>query len=214
MLLVMSTKPEWLFIDLPSNRIGNYLSYPLAILSAYGFYTIFKPSLFALKKNDIKNAIPANLISSVFFIFITFTLSSGLLDSTQAFKKSPDFTPLVETFDASNYLKENIDEKDIVLKDHNYITGDSWIKLFFMQGYKYPGSRGYFKRYEDPTKPREMCTLYMISNPASPEAKACFLETGTNFILVNPNYDSSQFTKLKNFNRVYANNDTAIYYKK
>lgn len=209
MLFIMSTKPDLLFINLPSSRIGNYLSYPLSILSAYSLYSIFNPNFI-----DSKKIISQKFLKSCFAFILIFVFSSGLLDSARAFKKSSDQTPLLKTFFASNYLKEKVSENDIILKDHNYITGDSWIKLFFMQGYKYPASRGYFKRYEDPTKPREMCTLYMISNPAGQEAQNCFEETKTNILMINPKYDSSQFTKLKNFDEIYDNGDVSIYYKK
>ena len=216
MLFIMSTKPNWLLIDLPSSRIGNYMSYPLAILSAYGFYRIFKPDFSNLRKINVSNAgniILDKFIPVIFLSLFVFTVAGGLLDNAQAFKQSYDLTPLIQTFSASDYLKNNINEKDVVLKDHNYITGDSWIKLFFMQGYKYPQSRGYFKRYEDPINPREMCTLYMISNPASAGAQECFTETKTNYLMINPAYDSSQFRKLKNFDAIYNNGGVAIYYK-
>jgi len=209
MLFIMSTKPELIFINLPSSRIGNYMSYPLAILSAYGLFSIFNSNLVNSKK-----IIPKKFLDGSFLIILIFVLTGGLLDSVQAFKKAPDFTPVIETYDASNYLVKNTNNEDVILKDHNYITADSWIKLFFMQGYRYPQSRGYFKRYEDPTKPREMCTLYMISNPAGQDAQKCFQETKTNYILVNPKFDSSQFAKLKNFSKVYNNGDVAVYYKK
>jgi hypothetical protein len=120
---------------------------------------------------------------------------------------------LVQTFNASSYVAKNLTEKDMVLKDHNYLTGDSWIKLFFMRDYKFPLSRGYFQRYEDPTNPRETCTLQMISNPGGATAQNCFLETGVDFIMVNPNYDSGQFHRLANFDQVYANSHITVFYK-
>lgn len=218
MIFLMSTKPDLIFINLPSSRIGNYLSYPLAILSSYAFYKIFHPDFSNLKKlgfkDDIKNPVFNSLFFGAFLLIGVFALSEGFLDSAQAVKKSPDFTPLVKTFDASEYLKKNINKEDVVLKDHNYIIGDSWIKLFFMQNYRYPLSRGYFKRYEDPTKPREMCTLHMISNPSGNEAVDCFSETKTNFLMINPLYDSSQFKKLKDFDAIYNNGGVAIYHRK
>lgn len=209
MLFLMSTRPDLIFINLPSSRIGNYLTYPFSILSAFGLYSIFNPNF-----TDSKKVFPQKFLSSAFIIILIFVLTDGLRDNAYAFKKTSDMTPILKTFSASNYLKANITDTDIILKDHNYIPGDSWMKIFFMQGYKYPQSRGYFKRYEDPTKPREMCTLYMISNPNGEEALKCFSETKTNYIVVNPKYDSSQFKKLNNFNAVYNNGDVAIYNRK
>jgi hypothetical protein len=217
MILIMSTKPHLLLIDLPSSRIGNYLSYPLAILAAYGLYFIFKPNEFKfnfLSFGDRDKLIPRKLISAAFLIVITFTFASGLKDSAEAFKKTPDFTPAIQTFDASKYLKSRVTKDDILLKDHNYITADAWIKLFFMNGYRYPLSRGLFRRYEDSTNPREMCTLHMISDPNSVQAESCFSETGTNFIMVNPRYDAGQFENLKDFDKIYDNGGVATFYRK
>lgn len=210
MLFIMSVAPKLIFINLPSVRIGNYLSYPLSILSAYGLYSIFNFNLFKSKQ-----LVSQKFLQSIFIIILIFALTDGLSDNAEAFKKRTNSTPVLETFNASNYLVKNVDkEKDVILKDHNYITGDAWIKLFFMQGYKYPQSRGFFKRYEDPTKPREMCTLYMISNPTKKEALDCYTETKTNFLMINPNFDSSQFKKLPNFDAIYNNGNVAVYYKK
>lgn len=202
MLWLMSTKPNWLFINLPSSRIGNYLSYPLAILSAYGFHFVFK-----------KNS-HSPLIKAGFVIALVFVLISGISDSVLAFKNQNNTQNLAQTFNASTYAAKNTTSADVILKDHNYIDGDSWMKLFFNRGYKYPLSRGYFKRYEDATKSRENCTLIMISTPNSREASDCFLETGTNYIMVNPNYDGTQFKKLLNFNEVYASDEVVVFHKK
>lgn len=218
MLVTMSSFPQLLFINLPSNRIGNYTSYPLAILSAYGLYMIFRPDPTPLKKfSFLKNsspAVPLKFLKSAFILVAIFVFASGLSDSADAFKTSPDFTPTLETFDASAYLKKNTAESDIILKDHNYLSGDTWAKLFLMRGYRYPLSRSYFKRYEDPTKPREMCTLWMISKPDTQDAKDCFASTGTKYLMVNPQYDSSQFQKLKNFDEIYNAGGVAVYRRK
>jgi hypothetical protein len=211
MIFIMSTYPKILFVNLPSTRIGNYLSYPLAILSAYGLYGLFSPQIL---KFSTKRPLPENIFKTAFILILTFVLIEGIADSASAFKKQDSNTELAETFNASAYLVKNTTKKDILLKDHNYITADSWIKLFFMRGYTYPQSRGYFKRYEDPTKPREMCTLYMISDPAGEAAKACFEDSKTNFLMVNPRYDSGQFQRLSNFNQVYVTKDIAVYYRK
>jgi len=215
MIFIMSAKPGWIFINIPSNRIGTYLSYPLSILSAITFFSFF--TFFGTQKFFSKNifeALPAKTTFFIFFLLTTFAFTEGLGNSTQIFKESFDFSPVLKTFFASQYLKEKTEKSDILLKDHNYLSGDTWMKLFFMRGYDYPMSRGYFKRYEDPTKPREMCTLYMISNPAEEQALECFKKTATNFIVVNPHYDSSQFAKLKNFDQIYTNGEVAIFYRK
>lgn len=204
MLLVMSTNPQLLFINLPSNRVGSYLSYPVAILSAYAAFFMF---------SNIKNFRTHVLMRGGFAIVVTFVFVSGISDSVAAFKTQVDHNGLSQTFHSAEYLKERIDHRDKIIKDHNYIIGDSWMKLFFMRGYKYPESRGYLKRYEDATKPREMCTLHMISNPDSPEARECFQETGVNMIVVNPKFDKAQFDKLKNFDHIYSSPEISIFYR-
>ncbi|MDO8241134.1 MAG: DUF1616 domain-containing protein [Candidatus Moranbacteria bacterium] len=200
MIFIMSTQPNLLLVNLPSSRIGNYLSYPFAILSAYTFYFVFKN-----KTNQF--------LKVSFIVIATFVLVDGISDSAYSFKNKEDLSPLAQTFNASNYLATHTTTDDEILKDHNYITADSWMKIILMRGYKYPQSRGYFKRYDDQTKPREMCTLNMISTPDSPEAKTCFADTNTNFIAINPNFDSAQFLKLKNFDQVYSSTGINIYYK-
>lgn len=203
MLFLISTEPHLLFINLPSDRIGNYLSYPLSILGAYGLYWSFKSEWVARN----------NLFKIAFFVILGFALIEGISDSAMSIPKQNDYADLVQTFRASVYLTTQASASDGIIKDHNYIAGDSWIKLFFMRGYKYPLSRGYFKRYDDTTKPREMCTLNMISNPGGDAAMQCFSDTGTNFVMVNPKFDSGQFRKLGNFNQVYLSPDIAVYYK-
>lgn len=202
MIWLMSTKPQWLFIDLPSSRIGNYLTYPLAILASYGFYYVFK--------NYSKNF----LIKASFILIFSFAVINGISELNSSFNNKNNSAELVQTFHSTEYVAKNTSNSDIILKDHNYISGDSWMKLLFGRGYKYPLSRGYFKRYEDPINPREQCTLLMISNPNSSEAKNCFSETGTNYIIVDPLYDSAQFKKLANFNEVYAGENIALFFKK
>ncbi|MDP1883942.1 MAG: DUF1616 domain-containing protein [Candidatus Moranbacteria bacterium] len=210
MIFLMSTQPHLLFINLPSNRIGNYLSYPIAILSAYSLYILFGTD----KKSKVSGPTSSSkLIRAGFIVTLTFVLVDGISDSASAFKDKTDLAPVAQTFNASGYLAQKTSLDDMILKDHNYITADSWMKIFLMRGYKYPLSRGYFKRYEDETKPREMCTLQMIASPDNAEARACFAETGTDFIMINPRYDSAQFRKLKNFDQAYSSPGINIYYR-
>lgn len=207
MIFLMSTQPHLLFVNLPSDRIGNYLSYPIAILSAYSFYYVFN------LKNKQNTLLTDNFIRVSFVVILAFALIGGLSDSATSFKPSGDLSPVAQTFNASDYLAKKTTVDDTILKDHNYITADSWIKTFLMRGYKNPLSRGYFKRYEDPTKPREMCTLHMITSPDNADARDCFANTHTNFIMVNPRLDSAQFQKLKNFDQIYSSAGINIYYR-
>lgn len=214
MIFIMSVAPNLLFIDLPSSRIGNYLSYPLAILGAFGFYHIFNPQFIFEKTGRVQNFSAPLLFKGAFILILAFAVTSGLSDSAQAFKQKNSAKELAQTLAVSQYVAENSQASDMVLKDHNYITGDTWMKLFFMRGYKYPLSRSYFRRYEDSVAKREDCTLVMISNPGSEQAKQCFSDTGTDFLIINPRYDSAQFLRLPNFDQVYMSNDVATYYRK
>jgi hypothetical protein len=207
MLFIMSTHPNLLFIDLPSSRIANYITYPLAILAAYGLFSLFE--------KNIKNIISKKLLSGAFILTLIFVLAYGLKDSADAIKKSPDFSNMIQTFSISEYLSEKTSSSDILLKDHNHIAAsDTWMKLFFLRGYRYPLSRSYFKRYEDLTNPRELCTLYMISKPGTDEGEKCFSETLVDLIAINPKYDSAQFKKLPNFDAVYVADEIAAFYRK
>ena len=220
MLFIMSSFPNLLFVDLPSSRIGNYLSYPLAIMSAFAFYTVFRPEscqlLWGRKFCDNpRGLIMDNLLRGTFLILLVFVLVTGLNDSAQAFKKQNSLKETNETFSASKFLADRTTAGDIILKDHNYLTADSWMKLFFMRGYKYPESRGFFSRYEaQGSRSGETCSLVMVSNPNGDEAKKCFSDTQTNFLVVNPLYDAPQFQKLTDFDQVYMSDDVAVYKRK
>ena len=210
-LTVMSLRPQWLFIDIPSNRIASYIVFPVAMLSAF---LIAKG--FSLLKNKTAQQFsihPLFLICG-FFLLIAFSLQTGQKDNTDLIDGTDATEKVVQTYHSADYLAQNTDASDIVLKDHNYLAADAWIKLSFMRGYNNPLSRGYFKRYEDETKKREMCTFQMITTPSSAEAKECFLGTSTDFIMINPNFDSIQFKKNRDFWQVYASNDVGIFYRK
>lgn len=84
------------------------------------------------------------------------------------------------------------------------------MKLFFLRGYTYPLSRGFFKRYEDNPN-REQCTLLMISVPNTARGEKCYTETGTNYVVVNPKFDITPFEKSARFNRIYASESIHIY---
>lgn len=211
-LALMSLRPDWLFVDIPSNRIASYIVFPVAIVAASMIVHVF----ILLKDGEYKNGrnyIGSSFVLAIFFAFMLFATTNGLFDNSQALNSASSTNKAIQTYAASKYLAQNSTEQDIVLKDHNYLAGDSWIKLFFMRGYNYPLSRGYFKRYEDETKPREQCTNFMITLPSSPEAKQCFSGTKTDFIMVNPKIDGGQFTKLKDFWRIYSSDEVGIFYK-
>lgn len=208
LLLIMTFKPHWLFIDIPSNRIGTYLSFPLGILSAFSFTALF--SAFSHRATSFSPR--ALMLFAVFSIFIFFT-GNGSFDNGQTLLQKSKAQDALQTFHATRYLSEQNRPEDVILKDHNYLTADSWMKLFFMRDYSYPLSRGFFKRYEDNPN-REQCTLAMISTPNLPKGEKCYTETGTNIVMVNPRFDTAQFEKSDTFSKIYSSDTVSIYKRK
>ncbi len=208
-LLVMTLFPHLLFINIPSNRIGAYLSFPLGILAAFSFVG----SLSLLSEKGKKFFLPGTLVLFLSFAGFFFATGSGSYDNAQTLLPGSKSLPLLQTFAASQYLASHTTAQDIVLKDHNYIVGDAWMKLFFLRDYSYPLSRGFFKRYEDNPN-REQCTLLMISVPNTERAQKCYTETGTNYVVVNPKFDITPFEKSTAFSRVYESESIHIYQRK
>ncbi len=205
-LLMMTLFPHLLFINIPSNRIGAYLSFPLGLLASFAFVFVL-----ATLRGDRKRLVLPGF--AVFLFSITsffFALGSGSYDNGQSLLAESKALSAVETFRASSYLASHAGPDDLILKDHNYIVGDAWMKLFFLRDYSYPLSRGFFKRYEDNPN-REQCTLLMISVPNTARGEKCYTETGTNIIVVNPKYDVTPFEKSDNFVRIYATDNIHIY---
>lgn len=207
-LLIMTFSPQWLFINIPSSRIGAYLSFPLGLLAAFALV-----GSIALLQEKRKFFLPSIAVLFLSFAGFIFASGSGSFDNSQTLLPQSKALGVLQTFSASRYLAVHTTPDDIVLKDHNYIVGDAWMKLFFLRDYSYPLSRGFFKRYEDNPN-REQCTLLMISVPNTPRAEKCYTETGTNLVVVNPKFDITPFEKSRNFSRIYASDDIHIYLKK
>ena len=204
-LLIMSWKPGWLYVNVPSNRIGNYLFLPFSLLSAFGLVEFSK--LF-------RKSATSFFTTAFLFVLLFFVITSGMADSNEAFKTRPQFQEALETFHSAEYLSQKIDSsQDVLLKDHVNIYADSWYKLFFMKDYNYPLSRGMLFRYVDPTKPRETCTRDMITDPESESAKKCFAETGVNYIALNAQLEGSSFEKYPEFSKVYESNYISVFKK-
>lgn len=218
-LLIMSLRPQWVFLDIPSNRISSYAVFPFAILSALAFSQLMeriKRQGTRDKKNQKQETllIPRTLGISTFILLFAFFIVGGFYDNSQSLPTKPKAEEAVQTFHASQYLADHRQPHDIILKDHNYITADSWMKLFFMDGYSSPLSRGYFQRYTDTVKPREQCTLNMIAIPNTPKGEKCFNDLGVNTLVVDPHVDSVQFKKAPEFSLIYSSNDISVYIRK
>jgi hypothetical protein len=208
----MSLRPDWLFIDIPSDRIASYVIFPVAIVAAYLFVQFFVFLKDKHEENNGKNYLGSPFALAIFAIFVIFLATDGLRDNSQALATNSSISKSLQTYAASAYLSSFATPEDVILKDHVHLSGDTWIKLFFMRDYNYPLSRGNLKRYSD-SPGREQCTNLMISMPSSREAKECFAGTQTDFIMINPSTDSAQFNRLKNFWQVYSSNDVGIFYK-
>lgn len=209
-ILLMSLKPQWLYVNILSSRIANYAAYPLAITAALALAWSFRQIQAAEKKKYLLNT---KILHTAYFLLFAAMAMGGFYDNSQSLSINSNFAKAVQIFHSADFLAGKIDAQDIVLKDHNYLTADAWIKLSFLRGYNFPFSRGFFKRYEDEAKPREMCTLWMISTPSTSEGEKCFADTGVNFTMVNPTFDGAQFERSKNFWKIYAGDEVAIFYR-
>lgn len=208
-LLVMTLEPQWLFIDIPSNRIGAYLSFPLGMLAAIATVAFFA----SLRTTSSGLRLPHLLLLVASFSLFVFSIGSGSFDNSQTLLPKNKAFDVLQTFTASRYLAQHSSLNDIILKDHNYIVADAWMKLFFLRDYAYPLSRGFFKRYED-NPDREQCTLLMISVPNTPRGEKCYNDLGVDLVVVNPHFDTTQFEKSQKFSRIYASDDIHIYERK
>jgi hypothetical protein len=214
-LILMSLVPHLLKVNIISTRIATYAAFPLAILS--GFTIMWIINIYLTNKH--KSLIAPQFILSLFlFIIITFTFISGLKDNASSLNAAPKTNEALQTFDIGQYAKEKfsqqIKENNFwLVKDHNYITSDTWLKVFFAYDYSFPLSRSYFKRYE--THPnRETCTLAMISEPNSSKAQSCFDNLNVHMILVNTEQDAGQFLSSDDFYRIYQNDELSLFIKK
>jgi len=208
-IFIMSWKPTLLHIDIPSSRIGNYLIFPLILAGAFAINWIFFDYLYAQKED--RYYLNKNWKLSAFLILMLYISTGGFMSEAQSINPKKSNSDFIETFAVSKYLSQKTNYEDIILKDHNYVLADSWMKVFLMRDYNYPFTRSFLFRYDAPT--HEQCTLWMISQPKSSEAKECFAETGINFVVVNPYYDSSQFSNSKEFWKIYSSNLIGTYYK-
>ncbi len=202
-LLVMALFPQWLFLDIPSARIGSYLAYPMALAGGFAL-AWFAKLLF------VEESLPKYLSVIVFGALSAFVLGTGSTDNASSLTTKDRSHELTQTFAASEYLAEHSDGEPI-LKDHNYLSADAWMKLFFLRDYGYPLSRGLFGRYEEGGNRRERCTLAMISTPNTEAGVRCYTETGVHYLVVNPMYDRAQFEKSDSFSKLYTSETAAIF---
>lgn len=202
MLAIMAMRPDWVLLDIPSNRVGSYLVYPASLLAGYALAWTWE----RLQRDGAKRSSQLVALSLIGIILANglFENGSALLDRSKAHEAQ-------EVFAASRYLAARTPADTMILKDHNYLAADAWMKLFFLRDYGYPLSRGLFTRYSETGNRRERCTLVMIASPNGDEAKRCFDSTGTEYVVVNPTYDAIQFEKSPDFAKVYSSDHVAVF---
>ncbi len=205
-ILLMSAKPELLKVDIISSRIVSYITFPLTILSAFfvgfTFQQLFRKS--------------SPMIAQIIFFLVMGTgMISGFADISDSVRKNDTSKEraVIQTYKASEYLNGIANESENVLKDHIYLEGDTWMKLFFMKDYTYPLSRSYLMRYDDSVKQRETCTRDMIAIPHSEIGEKCFKETGVSYIVLKKGFDTAQFDKSETFSKIYTSSNVVIYKK-
>jgi hypothetical protein len=204
-LLVMAMYPQFLFLDIPSSRIGSYLAYPLALAAAFALAWLTA----ALWQ---RATLPVSLRAITLATITVFLVGSGSFDNASSLTFKDRSRELVQTFAATEYLARHTDG-EMILKDHNYLSADAWMKLFFHRDYGYPLSRGLFGRYEEGGNRRERCTLAMISTPNTAFGEACYQTTGVRYLIVNPEYDRAQFEKSDSFTKLYTSQTATIFEK-
>lgn len=208
-LFIATLHPEWLFIDIPSNRVSYYISYPIGLTALF--------ALSWVTEKLIRQAPELPLLQRPFtwllgILFFTTLVVQGAADNESTLSQSNKGQAVAETFQASQYLADHTSATDLILKDHNFIAAsDTWMKIFFNRGYAYPLSRSNFSRYDNPD--HEQCTLDMISTPNTAFGKQCFDQLGVKYLVVNPRYDSAQFIKSDRFSLVYASPGINVFYR-
>jgi hypothetical protein len=210
-LLLLSLRPQWAFINIPSNRVATYAIFPLTILAGFTLTVAFEFFRSKLPRTAAKTPLWIGIIALLLWSAVLF--GNGFFDNVQNFSDTKKDQSVLETFAASRFIASVITPTDLVLKDHNYLVADSWIKHFFLRDYNFPLSRGYFKRYEDTTKNREQCTLWMISTPNTAKGRQCYEDLGVTYVMVNPHFDRKQFDRSPEFSLVYLSDTVAIYHR-
>ena len=214
-LFLMSWKPDLLKVDIPSRRIITYLTYPLSIMASFGFAYFF---------TVIHNKLSKQLTTFLFIFFIGIGVISGFGQDITANQRTTagkfeisdevNSREVMQTYLAAMYLASNTTSDEMVLKDHKFLEGDTWMKLFFMRDYKYPLSRTYDRRYEDTTNKRETCTRDMVLKPNSKIGQQCFTKTNTHYIVLKKGHDDAIFKKSPNFQQVYSSKTVTVFQRK
>lgn len=203
---VLILYPNIVHINLPSARVANYIVFPLTILSGYAIVLLIENlRRFSRFSSGVVGIVAVFLVVSIAY--------GGFLDNDSVMKVRPNQTERsLEVFSAAQYLHDRIPESVTVMHDHiNITSGDSWIKTFFMKDYNYPFYRAFLFRYDRAADKQEKCTMYVFSEPDSPEAKKCIDDLNVGAILVDEKIDGQQFQHFGNYWKVYSDPFHSVY---
>ncbi len=210
-IIAMSVVPHLLHVNILSTRIITYAAFPLSIAAAYAIVWAIAAAL----RDDATLRVPRYALSLLLAVCIAYLFASGMKDNADAMRPAPRTNSALQTFHAGAYAADTFATHAEhgnfwMLKDHNYITADTWLKIFFAYDYAYPLSRAYFSRYES-NPGRETCTLDMITDPVSDHARTCFADLRVRVVLVATEQDAAQFLANPAFSRIYQNNSLSMF---
>lgn len=210
-IILMSTVPHLLRINILSSRVVTYAVFPLSIAAAYALVW----ATTVARRADGRARVPQSVLTLLLVVCLTYLFASGVKSNAETMSPAPRTNRALQTFHAGTYAARAfaapISRGDTwMIKDHNYITADTWLKIFFAHEYNFPFSRAYFARYES-TPGRETCTLEMITTPASDMATRCYDDLRVGIVLVATEQDAAQFLAHPAFARVYHNNSLSMF---
>ena len=203
-LFVLSFLPETFNLGLPSSRIANYLIYPFAILGGFFLYYLVKWIEYVFVSRIIYT------ISVMFIILLIF--SNSLFSSDKYFEPDIGIDEIQDLYDASYYLQGVVQDGELVLTDHIYVKGDSWIKFFLNKEYDDVLFRTFPFRYEPPYN-LDTCPRDMVISPLSSYSQKCFLKYNVKYILLANNHIPEGYISSAQFEKVYSNNHFTIFLK-
>ncbi len=205
-LFILTFTPQISHVDLPSQRIINYLLLPVIIIAAYG-----ADFLLGKFKINFKNKKILALWALIFLIIVF----DGTADFRSYFSWSNKFQDTVQLYEASQYLNKNSKQDDLILKDHVSLVGDAWIKFFVPRGYDYFISRTYDYKYAvyDPYNQVDRCPKDIFDVPESSLATACYGQKDINYVILRPKGADFFFWRAKDYDTIYASDAVFIFKK-
>ena len=203
-LFILSFVPELFKLSLPSSRIANYLITPFAIMGGFFLYSIF-----IWFKRIFSSRIIYNL--SVMFI-LSFVFFDSFVSSERYFNPTIEIAEVRDLYSASSYLSSVIQDDELVLTDHVYVNGDSWIKFFLNKSYDDVLFRTFPFRYEPPFN-LDTCPRDMVLSPLSSYSQKCFVKYRVKYILLAKNHVPKDYTSSNQFTQIYSNDHFKIFFR-